>query len=144
MDGGMGGMGMGGASMIAVKPAWEMPVEVYGVIYLYNPVDIKRLGLDKVTENTELTDKVEAPAAGSEQVPAQSEATAPANAENGNVATNPAANAGKPAPAAGAPAGSPANAGGAPAGSSGVPANPNPANPNPANPNGVQPPANPR
>ena len=137
MDGGMGGMGMGGmgmggmgmggmgmGGMTSAKPAWEMPVEVYGVIYLYNPVSIKRLGLDKVTENTEVADKVETPAV-TEPVPV----AAPAAASNA-VPANP--NPNVPAPASGAPA-SGAPASGAPAGI---------ATPNPAEASGAQAPAN--
>lgn len=137
MDGGMGGMGMGGmgmggmgmgggmGGMTSAKPAWEMPVEVYGVIYLYNPVSIKRLGLDKVTENTEVADKVETPAV-TEPVPV----AAPAAASSA-VPANP--NPNVPAPASGAPAsGAPA---GAPAGI---------ATPNPAEASGTQAPANPQ
>jgi hypothetical protein len=56
--GGGGMMGMGAGGRTRAKPAWEMPIEVYGVIYLYNPVDIKKLGLDKVTENTVVSDTV--------------------------------------------------------------------------------------
>ena len=137
---GMGSMGMGGfGSMGAaqVKPAWEMPVEVYGVVYLYNPVDIKRLGLDKVTENTEVTDTVETPA---QEAPApaaeqpQGDAAAPATDAAG--AANPASDAAGTPPANGNPA-APANGGPA------APANP--ANGSgPANPGAAQPPANPQ
>jgi hypothetical protein len=102
-----------------------MPIEVYGVIYLYNPVSIKRLGLDKVTENTEVSDKVETPAA-TEPVPApQPDATAPANLENVKGDPN---TAGAPANAAAANPAAPANPAGPAA---------------PVNPNGAQP-ANPQ
>ena len=136
MDGGMGGMGMGGmgmggmgtggmgtGGMTSTKPSWEMPVEVYGVIYLYNPVSIKRLGLDKVTENTEVADKVETPAVTEPVLVA-----APTAASNA-VPANPNSNPNVPVPASGAPAS------GAPAGS---------ATANPAEASGAQSPANPQ
>src|SRR5690606_19327787 len=41
---------------------WEIPIEVYGVVYLFNPVDIDRLGLGKVTDETEIEMTVDVPA----------------------------------------------------------------------------------
>ena len=38
---------------------WVLDIEVYGVVYLFNPVDIDRLGVEKVTEDTELAVTVE-------------------------------------------------------------------------------------
>lgn len=72
MGGGMGGMGMGGMGMGGMgmggmgatritKDPWEIPIEVYGVVYLFNPVNISRLGLDKVTADTEMEITVEKP-----------------------------------------------------------------------------------
>ncbi len=58
MGGGM--MGMGGQR--AITDPWEIPIEVYGVVYLFNPVNINRLGLDKVTEETEMDVTVDTPA----------------------------------------------------------------------------------
>ncbi len=54
---GMGGEGMGGYGMgqgqpikdrtdIAVTSQHDVPVEIYGIIYIYNPVDEKKLGLE--------------------------------------------------------------------------------------------------
>ncbi len=84
MGSGMMGSGMMGSGMMggmlggpAAKPTWEMPVEIYGVVYLYNPVSIKRLGLDKVTGETEVADTVENPDTSSE-VPQNPGANAPA------------------------------------------------------------------
>ncbi len=37
----------------------DVPVEVYGIVYLFNPVDIQKLGLDKVKAETELDTTVE-------------------------------------------------------------------------------------
>ena len=127
----MGGMG-GGAGMASAKPSWEMPVEVYGVIYLYNPVSIKRLGLDKVNENTEISDKVETPAA-SPEAGQQPAAQQPANPDNAVVDPN-AAGQNPAAPNAAAPNAAPAGA--APAAGTAVPANPgvNAAQPAAANP----------
>ena len=54
MMGGSGGDGYGGGgpggSMAAIKPMTEITVEIFGLIYLYNPVNIGNLGSDKVTD----------------------------------------------------------------------------------------------
>ncbi len=57
--GGYGGTGGGyGDETVGVKKAVEKPidldVEIYGVVLLYNPVDIAKLGLDKVNETSAL------------------------------------------------------------------------------------------
>jgi hypothetical protein len=58
--GGMGGMGgMGGNALAGKKDTWLTPIEVYGVVYLFNPVNIDRLGLNKVTEDTQVEDTVD-------------------------------------------------------------------------------------
>ncbi len=49
------GYGMAGSTKIDRNP-WDIPIEVYGVVYLFNPVDIERLGLSKVDEATEVSD----------------------------------------------------------------------------------------
>lgn len=58
--GGMGGMGMGGMGSFQDKPVDEFPldmlVEVYGLIYIYNPPDRAKLGMEQV--NTETVDEV--------------------------------------------------------------------------------------
>ncbi len=64
---GMGGMGMGGGRM--TKDPLEIPIEVYGVVYLFNPVNIDRLGLNKVTADTEMEVTVENPAEDDAPVP---------------------------------------------------------------------------
>ncbi len=54
----MGGMsGMGGGAPRAKKQTvdeypLDMNVEVYGIIYIYNPAERKKLGMDAVTEKT--------------------------------------------------------------------------------------------
>ncbi len=58
MDMGMGmGMGMGATAPIK-KPAEEFPldmsVEIYGLIYMYNPPDPVKLGVEQVDKNTVL------------------------------------------------------------------------------------------
>ena len=50
--GGMGGFGASQSSSQASKP--DPPIEIYGIVYLFNPVDFSKLGLEKVTENTTL------------------------------------------------------------------------------------------
>lgn len=59
MMGGEMGMGMGMNMMNANKtPAeedpYDMTVEVYGLIYIYNPPSDEKLGLDKVDQNTQI------------------------------------------------------------------------------------------
>lgn len=138
--GGMGGMGMGGMGSFQAKPAWEMPVEVYGVVYLYNPVSIKRLGLDKVTENTEVADTVQTPAVEEPlpgSVPTQAEGGAAADPANPNANAVPGTG---PVPPSNDPgANAAANPGNNPAGSA-----PNGANAGGANAGGNLPPANPQ
>ncbi len=147
MDGGMGmgsegdgmgsmgmGMGMGSMGTVQTKPAWEMPVEVYGVIYLYNPVSIERLGLSKVTEDTEVSDTVDTPAVEEPAAPIeqpQSEGgEANGNNANGQPATNGDANA--------------ATGNGAANGSTPADGNVAPNSGNPADAGTTQPPANPQ
>lgn len=59
MSMGMGmGMGMGSAMPAPTQPVDEFPldmsVEIYGIIYIYNPPDRIKLGLEQVTEDTVL------------------------------------------------------------------------------------------
>ncbi len=63
MGGDEGGSGMGGGmgGGIRTKKLTELPVEVYGVVYLFNPASKERLGLNKVTEDTQLKDTVSTP-----------------------------------------------------------------------------------
>ncbi len=54
-EGGFGGSPSGAAeASTALDAAQDPPVEIYGIVYLFNPVDVGKLGLDKVTENTSL------------------------------------------------------------------------------------------
>jgi hypothetical protein len=84
----------------------DVPVEVYGIVYLFNPVDIEKLGLDKVKAETELNTTVDGPAPASAPP-----AVAPPPATNGVTPESPAPGA---APAA-VPAGVPADGGTPPA-----------------------------
>ncbi|MCR9295323.1 MAG: hypothetical protein NXI32_21610 [bacterium] len=59
--GGGGGMYGGGGAAQGGAADFDVDVEVFGIVYLFNPVDIERLGLNKVTEDTQLDDTVEAP-----------------------------------------------------------------------------------
>ena len=55
MGGGPGGMGGGGAMGGAADDSefpLDMSVEVYGIIYIYNPPDPAKLGVEQVTEDT--------------------------------------------------------------------------------------------
>jgi hypothetical protein len=57
---GMGGMGMGrggmGRSGATDQPVDEFPldmqVEIYGIIYIYNPPDLEKLAIEQITEET--------------------------------------------------------------------------------------------
>ncbi len=108
--GGMGGMGMAGGlgagglgssgsgatgsgtAAIRTSPikSWDVPLEIYGVVYLFNPPDKNKLGVSKVTAETEVSDTVEVsadkvkPAEGTlvpESAPATDPAAQPANGQ---------------------------------------------------------------
>ncbi len=82
------GMGMGGS---APKSGFDVPIEIYGIIYLYNPVDMEKLGLANVTANTNLEAGSEAPPA-DPNAAANPAAAVPANPAVANpAAANPAA-----------------------------------------------------
>jgi len=108
---GMGGMGMGGMGMGMGGPGGglggmrasrrnmnEMKVELYGIVYLFYPVNIDRLGLSKIEEGFELQDSVEdtedvvveeAAAEAGENANAEAAEGAPTNGnQNGNGNTN--------------------------------------------------------
>lgn len=53
-DGGMGGYGMGGATAMTIEDPYNLDLEVYGVVYLYNPPNVEMLGIDEVDEDTQL------------------------------------------------------------------------------------------
>ncbi len=106
MDGGMGGMG-GGAMMTEQGPATENPydidVEVYGLIYIYNPPNKAKLGVDQVDQETVVeglvgdkptttTDSLPTPTVGADGTPkppvVPETATPPAAVEPSPPATN--------------------------------------------------------
>jgi hypothetical protein len=88
MMGGSGGDGYGGGglagSMAAIKPMTEVTVEIFGLIYLYNPVNIGNLGSDKVTDGpldqTPAVPAVSQAPVNPETQPAASPASPPAEA----------------------------------------------------------------
>jgi hypothetical protein len=51
--------GSASAEATASTKSGDVPVEVYGIVYLFNPVDIQKLGLDKVKAETELDTTVD-------------------------------------------------------------------------------------
>lgn len=71
---GFGDLGMGGSGMTGGPTAggraddfpFDLPIEVYGVIYIYNPPDLEKLGVEEVTTETVVSDQSigEAPVAG--------------------------------------------------------------------------------
>ena len=64
------GGGAGAFNASSDSKSGDVPVEVYGIVYLFNPVDIQKLGLDKVKAETELDTTVEVEAASPGPVPA--------------------------------------------------------------------------
>jgi hypothetical protein len=108
---GYGGMmGGGGGTLAEAGSAFDIPVEVYGVIYLYNPVNIEMLGLKQVQADTKLSTTVE-PASGGQAAAGQASGTASATAAPSGTAATPPAN-GNTAPAASGNAAAPPASGG--------------------------------
>ena len=62
MYGGLGGGLGGGGATTAGRADFDIPIEIYGIVYLFNPVDIQKLGLENITADTEYSDTVETPA----------------------------------------------------------------------------------
>lgn len=60
----------------------EMKVELYGIVYLFYPVNIDRLGLSKIEEGFELQDSVE----DTEDVVVEDATSQPADNGNAEVA----------------------------------------------------------
>lgn len=58
-DGMYGGGGMMGAGASSAGSESVIDLEIYGIVYLYNPVNIERLGLEKVTKDTEVQTTVD-------------------------------------------------------------------------------------
>ena len=111
-DGGMGGYGMGGGAAMTITDPYNLDLEVYGVVYLYNPPNVEMLGIDDVDEDTQLNTSADDTA--SDGTDGQ-----PAEAGSADASGQPAT--GQPAagdPAAGQP-GSGQPAGSAPAGGTG-------------------------
>ncbi|QDV68590.1 hypothetical protein Poly24_23000 [Rosistilla carotiformis] len=77
---GMTGGGMPGGNRVDEYP-FDLPIEVYGVIYIYNPPDLEKLGVEEVTTETVVNDQSigEAPVANAAgtQAPATPEPAAP-------------------------------------------------------------------
>lgn len=141
--GGYGGMGGMGAAPVDRNP-WDLDIEVYGVVYLFNPVDINRLGLNKVDENTELDATVEetpeeAPLAAPETTPPAADAASGQQPAADNVTPDEGANP-NPANAARGPGNrGPAGPGGPRAGVGPRPGGPGPGGPGPAGPGAAAP-----
>ena len=125
MDMGMGNS-RGGVPSVNQKPEEEFPldmqIEIYGLIFLYNPPDEEALGIEQVTEDTVIAgeklsgEKVAAP-----------DADLPAPTANTPAANTPAAN--TPAGGTDGPAVEPGTA--APDAANPLPGNPQPGNPQP-------------
>lgn len=52
----MGGMGSGRIGQAEDYP-FDLPIDVYGVIYIYNPPDLEKLGVEEVTAETVIQDQ---------------------------------------------------------------------------------------
>ena len=127
---GMGGMGMGMAAAPPKKPAepfpLDMAVELYGLIYMYNPPDPVKLGVEEVDKDTVIEGVTES------KKPEPVAAVRPAEV-NDVLPTPPSTPPSTPsAPVAPATEAGPAQPG---------PAQPGPAQPGPAQPGPAQPPA---
>lgn len=77
MGGGMGGGGYGGAARSEFPN--DITVEVLGIIYIYNPPHMEKLGIEQVDENTVIAGDTETVAG--ESVAAEPAATEPAATE---------------------------------------------------------------
>lgn len=53
-DSGMEGSGGGGSAVVGAAKSYDLPVEIYGIVYLFNPVDMNKLGIEKVTADTQI------------------------------------------------------------------------------------------
>jgi hypothetical protein len=124
-SGGMMGMLGGGGAVAGSAKTYDLPVEIWGVVYMFNPVDMNKLGLQNVTAETQLenvgrvdaadstaptTDPV-APADGTQPAAEAPAAGVPAAAAPAAEASGGAVPA---APAGAAPAGGDSNAPAAP------------------------------
>lgn len=74
-----GGMGGGSIASTSVKSNYDLPVELYGVIYIYNPVAEKKLGIE--LKEADPNDVPVDPADTGPAVADQVEAAAPATAD---------------------------------------------------------------
>jgi hypothetical protein len=94
-DEGFGGlMGGGGAPTIAGgSKSYDLPVEIYGVVYLFNPVDMNKLGLQNVTADTQIENVGRVSAEDSTNPESDASATAgsetPAQPASGTPASEP-------------------------------------------------------
>ena len=134
MMGGMGDMGgMGGGTIVSNDEEFpmDMDIEVYGLIYFWNPPNEESLGIDKVTDDVSIDESAEV----IDDLPGPA-ATAPSTTAPNTTATPPAATPdGTSTPAA------PATGAGAPNDTAPSTTAPNPTAPTPTTPNPTTPPA---
>ncbi len=98
---GSGSSGYGGTGAAPqTASSFDVPIEVYGVIYLYNPVDMEKLGLSNVTANTDLEARTEVVAETAPVAPVENTSAPATNNANPNVGGEAAAPAENNAPAA--------------------------------------------
>ncbi len=75
LGGGMSGGSYGGGASTVAEATNDLPVDIYGVVYVYNPPDLKKLFIEKVDTSTKI----------------EGDATAPGDQPAGEQPTNPAA-----------------------------------------------------
>jgi len=96
-EGGMEGSGSAGGagpSVVGTSKSYDLPVEIYGIVYLFNPVDMNKLQIEKVTAETQIENVGRVSAAESTGLETDQSATAeegapdtaPAATQPGNVA----------------------------------------------------------
>lgn len=95
MSGGGSGWTPGGQG--SIRSAKEIKLEIYGIVYLFYPVNIDRLALNKVDGETEVSETVEAADGGA---PATDSPTEPAASASPPTADSTASPANGDAPAA--------------------------------------------
>ena len=81
-----GGGGASGGRAVSASASFDLPVELYGIVYIYNPdkLGIDRLGIDlKEAEETEEAPATEAAAQEGETQPEDVAATAPGGTDLG-------------------------------------------------------------
>lgn len=102
-DEGSEATGGSGAAVVGTAKSYDLPVEIYGIVYLFNPVDMNKLGIEKVTADTQIENVGRVSAEESTGIETDQSATT----DGGTAPANP-ANPATPPTAPGEPASPPA------------------------------------